>query len=135
MVYSLLQGIAMLQNNSNAQTEQPMTQTAHYSEQKIKITPFQELNINFSHRMPTPFYDAYCPNNLTNAVNQSTDRAIGVLQMLAGQFIGEEDCRLNDGIMYNVIMAAVREIEDVNAIVNAFSDAANAKPTGIKKPI
>ncbi|MEI6269280.1 MAG: hypothetical protein WCP01_10400 [Methylococcaceae bacterium] len=82
------------------------------------------LNIDFSHRMPSPFFDMQCPHNLTNAVNQSTDRAIGVLHMLAGEFIGEEDCRLNDGIMYNVIMAVIREVEDVNSIVNAFSDAA-----------
>ena len=85
------------------------------------------LNIDFSHRMPDTFFDIHCPHNLTDAVNQSTDRATGVLHMLAGQFIGVEDCRLNDGIMYNVIMAAIREIEDVNSIVNAFSDAAILK--------
>jgi hypothetical protein len=69
-----------------------------------------------------------CPHNLADAVNQSTDRATGILHMLAGQFDGEEDCRLNDGIMYNVIMAAIREIEDVNSVVNAFSDAAGLAP-------
>jgi hypothetical protein len=30
--------------------------------------------------------------------------------------------------MYNVIMAAIREIEDVNSAVNAFSDAAGFAP-------
>ena len=82
------------------------------------------LNIDFSHRMPDTSFDIFCPHNLSDAVNQSTDRATGVLYMLAGQFIGEEDYRSNDGIIYNVIMAAIREIEDVNSIVNAFSDAA-----------
>ncbi|MEI6270371.1 MAG: hypothetical protein WCP01_15955 [Methylococcaceae bacterium] len=82
------------------------------------------LNIDFSHRMPSPFFDMQCPHNLADAVNQSTDRATGILHMLAGQFAGEEGCRLNDGIMYNVIMAAIREIKDVNSVVNAFSDAA-----------
>ena len=96
----------MSQNNS-----------AQHSEQEIKKTLFQELNINFSHRIS--------PYNLTDAVNQSTDRSIAILKMLAGQFVGEEDCRLNDGFMYNVIMAAVLEIEDVNAIVNAFGEAAH----------
>ncbi|TSA41082.1 MAG: hypothetical protein D4R63_04250 [Methylococcaceae bacterium] len=84
------------------------------------------LNIDFSHRMPSPFFDIHCPHNLAAAVNQSIDRATGILHMLAGQY-AEEDCRLNNGIMYNVIMAAIRETEDVNSIVNAFSDAAILK--------
>ena len=87
------------------------------------------LNIDFSHRMPDPFFDIHNPGNLTNAVNQSTDRAIGVLQMLAGQFTTVDDCRINDDVMYNVIMAAIREIKDVNSIVNAFSNAAYQQQT------
>ena len=101
--------------------------------EQVKVTPFQELNIDFSHRMPTPFYDVYCPHNLSDAINQATDRATGVLHMLAGQFTGEDDCRLNDGIMFNVIMSAIREIEDVNSIVNAFSDAAVLKEMDVAK--
>jgi hypothetical protein len=100
----------MSQNNSTAQSEQ--------------LAP--KLIIDFSHRLPC-FGDEATASNLADAVNQSTDRATGILHMLAGQFDGEEDCRLNDGIMYNVIMAAIREIEDVNGIVNAFSDAAILK--------
>jgi hypothetical protein len=103
----------MSQNNSTAQSEQHQT---------------TRLNIDFSHRLPSPFFDIQCPRNLADAVNQSTDRATGILHMLAGQFIGEEDCRLNDGIMYNVIMAAILEIDDVNSVVNAFSDAAVLAP-------
>jgi hypothetical protein len=103
-----------LQNHSHqAQTEQ--TQTTR-------------LNIDFSHRMPSPFFDMQCPHNLADAVNQSTDRATGILKMLSHQFIEGGDCRLNDGIMYNVIMAAIREIEDVNSVVNALSDAAVLAP-------
>jgi hypothetical protein len=103
----------MSQNNSTAQSEQHQT---------------TRLNIDFSHRLPSPFFDIQCPHNLADAVNQSTDRATGVLHMLAGQFTGqfagEECCRFNNEIMYSVIMAAIREIEDVNSVVNAFSDAA-----------
>ncbi|WP_262967168.1 hypothetical protein [Methylobacter psychrophilus] len=88
------------------------------------------LNINFSHRLPDQFvdFDMSSPHELSDAVNQSTDRAAGILHMLADRFIGAiEDCRLSDGVMYHVIMAAIREIEDVNSIVNAFSDAAILK--------
>ena len=82
------------------------------------------LNIDFSHRLPNPFFDISCPHNLTDAVNIGTDRATSILRILSGQFIEAGDCRVNDAIMYNVITAAIREIEDVNSIVNAFSDAA-----------
>ncbi|MEY3759217.1 MAG: hypothetical protein RIR39_708 [Pseudomonadota bacterium] len=102
-------------NNTNipAQTEQNQT---------------TRLNIDFSHRMPDTSFDIFCPHNLSDAVNQSTDRATGVLYMLAGQFIGEEDCRLNDGIIYNVIESVIRDIQDINSIVNAFSHAAVLAP-------
>ncbi len=94
---------------------------------QIELCQTTRLNIDFSHRLPGLFFDIHCPHDLTDAVNQSSDRAIGVLKMLAGQFIGGVDCRPNDGVMYNVIMTAIREIEDVNSIVNAFSDAAILK--------
>ena len=92
---------------------------------QVKVSPFQELNIDFSHRMPAPIYEAYCHHDLLDAINQVTDRATGILHMLAGQFISIEGNRLSDDIMYSVLMSAVREIEDVSAIVSAFSDIAN----------
>ncbi|MEI6069451.1 MAG: hypothetical protein WCP96_19110 [Methylococcaceae bacterium] len=75
-----------------------------------------------------------------------SDRATGILNMLAAQFVGEEpDGRLNDGIMYNVIMSAIQEVKDINNVVDAFHHAerikeiANVKQEkqnqqGIKKP-
>ena len=87
------------------------------------------LNIDFSHRLLNQFidFDMSSPHELSDTVNQSIDRATGVLKMLSHQFIEGGDYRSNDGIIYNVIMAAIREIEDVNSIVNAFSDAAILK--------
>jgi len=82
------------------------------------------LNIDFSHRLPDPFFDISSTCNLTDAVNIATDRATGILRLLSGQFMEAGDCRVNDAIMYNVITAAIREIEDVNSIVNSFNDAA-----------
>ncbi len=94
--------------------------------QAAQVEQYQttRLNIDFSHRMPTPFFDIHCPHNLTDAVNQSTDRAISTLHVLAGQFSSTDDSRFNDEIMYNVIRSAILEIKDINSIVNAFSDAA-----------
>ncbi len=87
------------------------------------------LNIDFSHRLGDFDYirTAYEPTStldLVDAVNAMTDRADAILSMLEYQFIGEPNGRANDGIIFHVIEAALKEIKDVRSIVNAFHNAA-----------
>ncbi|UOA08571.1 MULTISPECIES: hypothetical protein [Methylobacter] len=84
------------------------------------------LNVDFSHRLGdfvTLQFKINSTSNLVDAVNSMTDRADSMLTMLESQFIGDEDCRLNDSIVYNVIESAIKEIQDIRSVVNAFHQA------------
>lgn len=67
--------------------------------------------------------------NLVDEVNGMTNRASSVLTMLEDEFIGENDCRLNDEIIYHVIESAIKELADIKRLVNAFHNEARNKLT------
>jgi hypothetical protein len=84
------------------------------------------LNIDFSHRLSWAFHrDDFSAYSASIAVDDMVDRALATLTMLQSQFMGEEDCRLNDEIIYNVIETSIKEIEDIKSIVDAFRKSAH----------
>ena len=60
---------------------------------------------------------------LFDAITDSADRATSVLIMLSGQYIGTDTGTWSDKITFGVIESAIREIEDMKAIVEGYCDA------------
>ena len=85
------------------------------------------LNVDFSHRLSWAIHtqDLITPYGLNDCIKEITERAEAVLLVLESQFINPDDCRLNDSVIFNVIESVIRDIQDINSIVNAFSDAAH----------
>lgn len=62
-------------------------------------------------------------DHLNRAIEQMALRAQGVLTLLQSEFSKadpEDDCRLNDEVMYHSLETVIREIEDMKRSVEAF---------------
>jgi hypothetical protein len=90
---------------------------AQNSEQE---TPSPKLNPDFGHRMSAWHSKE---STLTDSVLLMTDRALGVLQLIANQFYDEDCNRLNDALMTGAIDAAISEVEDIKALTKAYNKA------------
>jgi hypothetical protein len=55
-----------------------------------------------------------------------TDRAIGVLYLLSGQF-EDDNNRLSDSLICGAIDAVIQEVEDIKATIKAYHQAEHAK--------
>lgn len=86
--------------------------------------PTPKLTPDFSHRLAFTSWSA--ESSLTDSIGLMTDRALGVLHLLSVQF-EEDGSRLNDALLCGAIDAAINEIEDIKALVIAFSIAESAE--------
>lgn len=84
-------------------------------------TPFKHCvnacHVDFKQRLSeSPIVDSL---DMTDSVNLMVDQARSILIMLTCQFENPES-RLSDEIIHGVIDAAIKNIDDIKAIVNAY---------------
>lgn len=79
------------------------------------------LTIDFSHRLSPLSGVNFC--TLSDSVNMMANRAEAILQMLALQFIDDDQDKLNDELICGAIDAAIKEIEDIKQVVQAYHEA------------
>lgn len=82
------------------------------------------LNVDFNHRLAYTSWSN--EQSLTDSIGLMTDRALGVLYLLSGQF-EDDGSRLSDALMCGAIDAAIQEVEDIKALVRAFLLAEHTK--------
>jgi hypothetical protein len=82
------------------------------------------LNVDFNHRLAALHNGE--PECLTDSIGLMTDRALGILYLLSGQF-EDDDSRLCDALLCGAIDAAIHEVEDIKELVKAYNLAESAK--------
>lgn len=98
--------------------------------------PAQHLSVDFSHRLSvfnSAEFNTQNSDVLIDSISLMTDRASGILYLLAGQF-EDEGGRLSDKLLCGVIDAAIHEVEDIKATLMAFCEAEHAKNQAQKNP-
>lgn len=89
----------------------------------------QKLSIDFSHRLLLQENEAINARTLSDIVGNMVSRATGSLEMMSGQFVDEceRGPRMSDDGMFYVIESAIKELEDIRAVVNYFYKIDNRK--------
>jgi hypothetical protein len=101
-----------MSTNTQAQTEQNQAD--------------QNLNIDFSHRLNALASGAVDSRCAIDSIDLITERALAVLQLMSCQFESDGQ-RLSDRQICSAIESAVKDIEDIQAIISAFSSAEHSK--------
>lgn len=96
----------MTTNNPQAKTEQS--------------TP---ANVNFSHRLINKKADMANLLDLVNTVDQMTIRATSMLDVTSAHLLDSRESSINKDTLYWVMQSIIKEIEDLNAVVNAYADS------------
>jgi hypothetical protein len=81
-----------------------------------KLTP------DFSHRL-SPLGDQTSATQLTDSVNLLSEQAIAIVALIQQHFIGIDEVKLNDGLMFAALESVNHSIRDIRAIVCAYYDA------------
>ncbi|MEI6267630.1 MAG: hypothetical protein WCP01_02030 [Methylococcaceae bacterium] len=84
-----------------------------------------KLNPDFGHRLLA--FNSFDRFSLTDCIGMMTDRALGVLHLLSGQF-EDDNYRMSDALICGAIDATIQEIEDIKAIIRAYHQNENSKP-------
>lgn len=78
-------------------------------------------SVNFGHRL------GYFPDDeefdVVDSIAMMANRASALLYLLSIQFDGSCEVRLSDKLMCSAIDSAIKEIEDINVTIMAFSGA------------
>ncbi len=86
------------------------------------------LNINFTHRLGWDIQDkGLSAQGLNDCVTDMADRADAILILLQSQFIGADDGRIGDGVIFNALEAVMKEVNDMRSIVSSFQAKEHAK--------
>lgn len=104
---------------SAAQDTQPKKDGSNFSH-----VPTQP---DLSHRLRHSEYDPGCHVQLSDAINNMTDRASGVLNLLSLSYTGLVDCQPCDKTVFSVLESAIQELADIRATVGAFHEVQMAK--------
>jgi len=84
-----------------------------------------KLNPDFGHRLTA--FKSFDRVSLTDSIGMMTDRALGVLYLISGQF-EDDNYRVSDALLCGAIDATIQEIEDIKAIIRAYHQNENSKP-------
>lgn len=79
-----------------------------------------KIRPDLSHRYVSTFEDSH---DLTDSIHLMTDRAISILALLLEQFESKDSYSLNHTTIYSAIHCVEKELRDVQAYLNAFSQA------------
>jgi len=82
------------------------------------------LKPDFSHRLAhSNDDDASIEDQLIDSIGLMTERARGVLNSLMVQFESEDATKVSTPMITSALYAVDSEIEDIRAVVNAYSDS------------
>lgn len=84
-----------------------------------------KINPDFGHRLLA--FNSFDSANLTACISMMTDRALGVLYLISGQF-EDDNYRVSDALLCGAIDATIQEIEDIKAIIRAYHQHEHSKP-------
>jgi hypothetical protein len=84
-----------------------------------------KIIVDFSHRLSHPEVDE--PFELLESVGMMADRAYGILSVLLDQVECSNTGLLSGAVMSGVLDAAVQEIKDIKAVINAFYRSEHAE--------
>lgn len=76
----------------------------------------KNINPNFDHRFVHLFHDN---RDISDTINLMTDRALGVLNVIATQFEDDDANTLDNAIIYCAIDSVIQEIQDIRAYLQA----------------
>lgn len=81
----------------------------------------QTPNVDFSHRLES-FHAKQTPHTLNLAIEAMAFRCVNVLHLVASQFAKpDEGCTISDEVIYFSLNAAIQEVMDIRATVEAFN--------------
>jgi hypothetical protein len=92
------------------------------TEQSIPVT------VNFSHRLSNKKADMANIIDLVDTVDCMSIRAISVLGVMADHLLDSRSVgsTINKDALYWALQSAIKEIEDLNAVVNAYCENTKA---------
>jgi hypothetical protein len=96
----------MTANNPHAQTEKPIPAT-----------------VIFSHRLINKKADMANLLDLVNTVDQMTIRATSMLDVTSAHLLDSRESAISNDTIYWVLQSVIKEIEDLNVVVNAYVDS------------
>lgn len=86
----------------------------------------EQANTNIlKHRIDTS--DLASAMDVADSILDMTDRAKGILDLLSFQFVDKDSNIAANHIVFASLTAAIAEIEDIKATINAHFDAVRAK--------
>lgn len=71
---------------------------------------------NFDHRFVHLFHDK---RDVSDTINLMTDRALGVLNLIATQFESDDSNTLDNANIYLALDSVIQEIQDIRAYLKA----------------
>lgn len=81
------------------------------------------VTANFSHRLINKKADMSNLLDLVNTVDQMTIRATSMLDVTSAHLLDSRESAINKDTLYWVMQSIIKEIEDLNAVVNAYADS------------
>lgn len=85
-------------------------------------TPTNTTALNLTHRLyHEKETDLSNINHVVDCVDTMSSRAIGILNILSGQFADQLKFKMDDESIYFALQAAIAEIKDIDALVTAHS--------------